>query len=480
MSEVNARRAFSSVLWSVVRVWGNRLGGLAVFLVLARLLSPEDFGIFAALWAVMLFIEVFTDLGMGDALVQRESIDQALINSVFLLNILLACGIFSLIFFAAEPISAIFGAEHLAAPLVVSSVAIVLNAFGYCQLALCRRKFQYRWLAVRSLVATFLSGTAGIALAFLGYGHWALVAQFVLMAFVNLLMLWIKPAWRPSFDFNITSLRSILSFSSRLAGSRLLDATSTRLFEVGLGSILGPVALGLYSIGSRFSQIALQMLSNVVLDVSHSVFSRLASNRNKLEMAFQHGHLATAMIAVPTFVIIASLAHEVTLVVFGERWLASVDILHMIALLSAVQCVQFLNSAVLNACGLAGRVMFISTGKLFVALGVLYMFSSDIYQVVRWYVILQSAFLPLSFLLVWFSLGFNVLKLVAIVFPYVVSSFFVYFLVGYIRPELNGFIDGPLLLMVLGFLAFFMYTLLSSPFAYRRVRTVISFVRGMD
>ncbi len=470
MSEVNARRVFSSILWSVVRVWGNRLGGLVVFLVLARLLSPEDFGIFASLWAVMMFFEIFTDLGMGDALVQRESVNQALINSVFLLNLSLACGICGVIFFTAEPISTLFGAEQLATPLVVSSVAVVFNALGYCQLALCRRNFQYRWLAARSLVATFASGAVGIALALSGYGHWALVAQFVLMAFVNLVMLWIRPVWVPTLKFDLHGLKALLPYSSKLAGSRILDAGSTRFFELGLGALLGSVALGVYSVGSRITQIAMQMLSSVVLDVAHSALSRVSSSTEKLQSAYLNGVLLSSMVAVPAFVILSALSHEICETVFGPQWVQSGEILWAVALLSAVLSVQYMNGAVLSATGKTGRVFVISLCKLLAALAALYFgFGSGVDGVAYLFLFFNLFVAPVSFYFGIRAIDLRVGVLLRELWPFLVASIFVYFIIDFSREYVHSVAASWFTLLLLAFLGLVVYVFSLLLTARRRV-----------
>lgn len=367
MAQTHGKRVFNSLIWAAVRIWGNRLGGLIVFFILARLLTPEDFGVYASLWALLLFLEVFAELGLGDALIQTRETSQTLLNSAFFASAGIAIGLYAAIWFLAPTFAALMQHAELAAPLRIAALAMLFNALGYCQLALCRRHFQYRWLAVRTLTATVIGGAVGIALAFGGYGYWALVWQYVLSALTALLMLWIKPNWTPTLSFSWPCLRPLLPFSIRLTGSRLLENFSVRGFELGVGYFLGARALGVYSVGTRITAIAMQLLSTVVLDVAHAGLSRIADDKEKLRHAYLTGLQLASTLAVPAFVILAATADEVCTVVFGQQWAESGPILRIISLLAALQAVQYMNGAVLNAMGLTGQTMRLSLLKALAA-----------------------------------------------------------------------------------------------------------------
>ncbi|TXJ06914.1 MAG: lipopolysaccharide biosynthesis protein [Acinetobacter sp.] len=478
MTQPSSRQVTTSMLWSLVRVWGNRLGGLLIFLVLARLLSPSDFGVYAALWAILFFVELFADLGLGDALIQRQEIDQKLINSVFLVNLGLAVSIYGIIWLVAPPLSAWAGSPEIALPLQIAAISIVLNALGYCQLALCRRNFAYRWLAVRSLVATAVSGIFGVALAFAGYGYWALVVQFVVMALINVVVLWLKPVWRPSMDFSLSGVIALLPYSARLTGSRIFEASSTRLFELGIGALLGAAALGVYSIGSRITQIAMQMLSNVVLDVAHATLSRLAKDENRFREAYLQGLSLTAMVAVPAFVIFAALAPDICVVLFGQQWSQSAPVLHALALFGAIQALQYMNGAALNASGHAGKNLIMSIPKLIVSGVMLFCFSNyGITFLAQGFALGCALFLPLSFLLAKKVIDFSWLGMFNRILPLLAASAGAYIVVEGGRYQfISGVVPniGTLfVLLISGIVAYLLCLFLLAP---SRLRETIAFI----
>ena len=416
-------QVLSGVIWSTIRIWGNRLGGILIFFILARILSPEDFGIYSAVWAILLFLEVFTEQGFADAIIQRPEIEKKQINSVFLMNLGMSLIIFLSIWLLAPSIALWMHMPKIELPLKIAGFAIIFNALGFCQLAMCRRKFQYRWLAIRTLLATLISGGIGITLAIAGYGVWALIVQFVTASIINLILLWMRPLWLPSFEFSLKGLMDLMRFSVKLMISRLFDATSSRAFELAIGAWMGAVTLGIYSVGARVYTIVLQLLSSVVLDVAHSGFSRLAENKVRFTEAYYKAITVTVAISLPLFVLLSSVSQELCVAFFGNRWTESGSILQLLALLGAVQSVQYFNGAALNALGNTGLTLFIALLKALMTIFVLVIFGKgDLQTLVLAYVLGQIIVNPLSFLLAKKHVGFSWKKIGLSIWPYILGT----------------------------------------------------------
>jgi O-antigen/teichoic acid export membrane protein len=427
-------QVFSGLFWSAVRIGGNRLGGLLIFLVLARHLSSEDFGIYAAVWAILLFVEIFSELGLSDAIVQRKEVGPELLNAVFVLNLTCALAIYAGIWLLAPYIAAWMHMPGIELPLRVASLSLVLNALGFSQLAMCRREFAYRWLAMRTLLATVLSGALGIGLALAGFGVWALIAQWLTMALVNVVMLWLKPMWRPSPRFSMSGLKQMLHYSVKLMVSRVLDASSTRAFEVVIGAWMGATTLGVYSIGSRINSIVMQFLSSAGLDVAHAGFSRLASDREEFLRAYYKAITATAAIALPAFVLMASVGAEICETFFGARWSSSGPVLSLLALLGGIQLVEYVNGSSLSSLGRSGLTLLLSATKALVTLLVLLVFGhGELHGLLKAFVIGQALVCPLSFALGRPLILFRWSRLAQCIWPFAVASGAAYVAVAALR-----------------------------------------------
>jgi O-antigen/teichoic acid export membrane protein len=434
MSTAFKGKVVSGLLWSAIRIGGNRLGGLLIFFVLARHLTTVDFGIYAAVWAILFFVEIFSELGLSDAIVQRTNVEPELLNSVFAVNLIGAVAIYATIWVLAPLIGGWMHMPDIELPLRIASLTLVFNALGFSQLAMCRREFAYRWLAMRTLVATLVSGALGIGMAFAGFGVWALIAQLLTMALVNMVMLWLKPMWRPSLQFSMEGLRQVLHYSLKLMLSRVLDATSTRAFEVLIGAWMGAATLGVYSVGSRINSIVMQLLSSAGLDVAHSSFSRLAGNKDDFLSAYYKAITATAAIALPAFVLMASVGVEICETFFGARWAASGSVLSLLALLGGIQVVEYVNGTSLSSLGRSDLTLLLSLTKALVTVLVLFVFGhGELHALLMAFVIGQGLVCPLSFALSKRFILFRWRQLGQSIVPFVVAAAAAYLAIAALR-----------------------------------------------
>ena len=351
MSTTLHSKVRSGLLWSVVQSWGVKLAALLLFMVLARVLGPHQMGVFATAMAVLAFIALFVDQGLSEAIVQRAQITVQQLNTAFLINLVMALLLFALLWLIAPLIAAYLKIAELSGILRVSSFGVLVSAASFSQQAINRRNFNYRWLAVCTLVATLIAGVTAVFFALNGLGIWSLVIQALITAVVTTLMLWSRPQWRFSFDFDFAGTRPLLGYGLNRLASNVLEFVNTRYIEIFLAAALGPVALGIYSVGVRVYQALMQALSSAVLEVALNGFSRLAHDRTALVRAYYKAITLTAAIAVPVFCLLAAVAPEATIVLFGSKWAGSAAVMQPMALLGAVQVLQFYNVTILNAIG---------------------------------------------------------------------------------------------------------------------------------
>jgi O-antigen/teichoic acid export membrane protein len=433
-------QVLSGLIWSAVRNWGGRLATIAVFFLLARILSPDEFGVFAAAIAVLAFIEIIAEQGLADAVVQRPAIGPRELNTVFVANFLVAALLVTATWLGAPLIASVMGIERLTEILRVSCLGILISSLGFCQQALFRRNFQYRWLAVRVLVSTVVGGAVGVGLALAGFGVWSLVGQFLTGASVSLMLLWLKPVWKPGLKFSFVGFGQLLRYGSNVLGMRLLDFASTRAIELAIGAWLGTATLGFYAVGSRIYTIMMQLLSSVVMDVAHSGFSRIAGERERLAQAYYRAMTATAALAMPCFVLVSAVASELCVTAFGTKWADSADILAPLALLGAVQTLQYYNASGLNAIGRSATALMIAIVKAAGTGAALVATKGQALDItINAYVLAQLIATPVSFYLGRRYLGVSIRRILRCVIPFALSAAMMFFAVGAIGPALSDF-----------------------------------------
>lgn len=365
------RKVVSGLAWSVVRNWGNRIITFAVFVLLARLLEPAQMGLFAAAVAVLAIVDVLIEQGFGDAIVQRRTLTRAEVNAAFYVTVVLASLAYAALFAAAPAIERQMQTEGLATILRWAGVAMLVNAFGGCQQAMLRREFEYRWLALRVLIATAVAGLVAAGCAVLGLGVWSLVVQYLVFSALNVGLLWLRPGWTPGREVDRTGLRELFRYGSNVLGTRLLEYGNVRFIELFLAATLGPVALGIYMVGARIHQTLMLLLISSFMDVSLSAFARLADRMDDFRRVYYRATEAAGALVMPCFVVAALLAPELTVLAFGTKWAESAFVLRVLGAVGALQVVQYLNHAAINASGrphIALRLSALKAGMAVIAL----------------------------------------------------------------------------------------------------------------
>ena len=258
------RRAAKGVFWTATSNWGNELTRLLVFVILARLLDPKDFGLVALALVFIGMTQVVADQGMADALVQRKDLDPAHFDSAFWMNV--AAGLFLAALMAglAIPISHALGEPRLAPVLAVLALSIPISSLNLVQRALMTRDLAFRSLALRTLVSIGVGATFGVTAAFLGFGVWSLVAQQITAPIAGVLVLWRVSYWRPRATFSYRHFRDLFGFGSNVVGFRLLNYFNRTCDQLFIGSFLGAASLGFYTIGSRMLRLLFQVTSSLI------------------------------------------------------------------------------------------------------------------------------------------------------------------------------------------------------------------------
>lgn len=342
--------------WTVVQNGGSRVTSFLVFLILARLLTPEDFGVVALATVFVALLQLLVEGGFGQALIQRPNLERGHVDTVFWTSVttglLLAVGLA----LAADPLAAAFGEPLLGQILPVLAIALLVGALGSTQAAQLRRNLRFGPLAVRGIVSNVLAGVAGVALALAGAGVWALVAQFVVLNVVQTVLLWVAAAARPGLRVSRRHFLEIFAFSRNSVGNALLQFGNKRLGEVFIGVLLGAVPLGFYTVGNRLLVVVNDVVSQSLHGVAFPVFAKLQHDTARLRKAYEMVLKVGSALVMPIFLFFTVAATDVVQVLFGDKWLPAAPIMAILALTGAVHSTLRATDACLNAIGRADIV----------------------------------------------------------------------------------------------------------------------------
>lgn len=345
MSELEGR-ALRGVFWTVIQALAGRALSLVVFVILARLLTPADFGLVAMAGVFIALLEVLVQQGFSAAITQRDILEPEHESTAFWSNVLLSALMGAVLWSSSGWIARLYGAPDLAPVVRWLSAVLPLRALVAVPVGLLQRRLEFRVLAVRSILGAFVGGIAGVAAAFAGWGVYALVAQQLLGGLAEVLAVWGAAAWWPRFAFSMRHLRELLGFGLHLVGANLLDFLNRRSDDFLIGVFLGPVALGYYAVAYRALKVMTQVMAKTGTVVAFSAFSRLQEQPHRMREAFYRSTQAAGVVAIPAFVGLSVVAPKAVPLIFGEQFAESGMVLRVLALIGVVHAVSYYNFAV--------------------------------------------------------------------------------------------------------------------------------------
>lgn len=344
-------RVARGLTWTVVDTWGRQVLNLAVFVVLARFLAPDDFGVVALAAVFVALAQVVVDQGLGDALIQRREITRSHVDTAFWVAVVTGLLLTVTTVLVAGPVSAFLREPALEPVLAILSLSFVFAALSSIQIALLRRELAFRSLALRSILASLGGGAVGVVLAVLGAGAWALVAQQLVAGAVSVVALWTLSPWRPSWSFSLPQFRELFGFGLNIVGSDLLTFLSRNGDNFLIGAVLGTTPLGFYAVGYRLLDVTQVLLINVARKISFPAFSRLQHDPERMVRAYLQVTRTTSALILPGYVGMALVAFELVPVLFGARWQASGEVAAVLFLIGPVLSLQAFSGSYLNAVG---------------------------------------------------------------------------------------------------------------------------------
>jgi PST family polysaccharide transporter len=325
-------RAVKAVKWTALAEIASRAAQPLVTLVLARLLSPNEFGIVGVAIMVISFSQVFWEAGLSRALIQTESDSEQAANVVFWTNIALSVLVYMLLFFVAPTIGSVYHDATIAPVLRVLGLQVVILAFASVQNALFQRGLNFKVVFWARLATSLLPGFVSIPLALQGYGVWALVGGTLVGTLTQVVILWILSPWRPARTYNFSTALKLGRFGFWVALEAILGWFYNWADSMLLGAYLGVRELGLYRTGTTVVMLAFGVLLNPILPVLYSSLCRFQNDLDQLRQAFSKAARLTITVALPVSVGLFILGERITDVLFGDKWVGLGQVVAFIAL----------------------------------------------------------------------------------------------------------------------------------------------------
>jgi PST family polysaccharide transporter len=320
-ADVDLRHAaVGGAIWSAAQRWTSKLTQFATFLILARLLHPQQFGLVALASFFIGLTAVFVDLGITSYIVQRESLGARTLETAFWSSLVVGACLTAIAQVVAPFIADLYHQPQLTAVLRVLSLTFVLTALSGAQTAILQRRLRFRSLAIRSLAATLVAAAVAISLAYAGAGVWSLVAQTLTSSGVGAIVLWQVSDWRPSFSFSRSDFREMVVYGMHVAGMQVLGYFRAQGADLIIGSMIGTTALGVFTVANKMLRSVLDMFTSVILVVAGPIFARVKSDRGQLTRAYMHAMSYSVAMTAPVLLVLGINSPTLVPQVFGHQW----------------------------------------------------------------------------------------------------------------------------------------------------------------
>jgi len=340
-----------ATFWVVLETGGAQASVFLLFVVFARILSPEAFGVYALAMAILGAVNMVLFQGFGDALIQIEHLDEARISTAFWTNMMLSVGMILVLQIIALLAPVLFG-EPLLRP-VIASVAFLCipRALISVHNALFRRTLDLRVFAIRTIVGYMVGGVVGVTLALFGLGVWALViSQFVQSALIVLIM-WRSSDWRPKLLFSGPAFRELLRFSKHFMTASVISSSIDDFGSVLIGLGLDITAVGYYALALKVMRAAIAVIMTPLALVMLPTLSRIAHNRPQFGAAYSSMVLTTSMIWLPVIAGLGLVAPDLLPKVFGTHWTPAVPVIQAMCFASLSMPLWTFSGQALSALG---------------------------------------------------------------------------------------------------------------------------------
>lgn len=328
MSELKGK-VVRGTIWALLERFSNQLVLFVVSLILARLLSPQDYGTVALLGIFTAIAGVLATSGFGNALIQKKNADELDYNSVFYFSLVLSGTMYAALFFSAPYIADFYKVDELCPILRVTALCLVFNAINSIQNAELNRKLLFHLSFRISLISTVASAAVGISMAYLGYGPWALVWSGITGGVAGVVTRWFFIAWRPKLMFSFAALGPLFRYGWKMMVSALLDTGVNNLYGLIIGKFYSRTDLAFVNKGRHAPELLMNNVNGTLATVAFPALAQMQDDRIRVREAMRRMMICSSFVVLPLMAVSAVAAERVIPFLYGDQWSESVPYMQL-------------------------------------------------------------------------------------------------------------------------------------------------------
>lgn len=372
MSNNIKSQTVKGVVWSTIERFSMQGVQFLLGIIMARLLTPNDYGLIGMIFVFISISQVFIDGGFTNALIQKKNRNETDFSTVFYINLIISV-LFYVILYTTAPLIAQYYEQPLLTDLTrVYSINLILNSLVAVNRTKLMIAVDFKTQTKISFTAALVSGIIGVMCAYSGFGVWAIVIQALVAAVLNIILSFYFVKWIPLWTFSINSFKSLFSFGSKLLVSSLISNVYSNLYVFVIGKKFSAHSLGLYTRADHFAQFASNNLGSILSRVSFPVLSQIQDDNERLINAYRKYIQMSALIIFPLILGLCGIAKPLILILLSEKWLDCVILLQILCFAYLWNCITSVNLNLLNVKGRSDLVLRLEVIKKSIAFTILF------------------------------------------------------------------------------------------------------------
>lgn len=341
-----------AVIWSSVERFGSQGVQFIFGIILARLLSPDDYGVIAMPLVFLALAQCFIDSGFGNALIRKQDVTEEDLSTTFYFNVIVGLLSYCLLYAISPLVASFYNVPILKDLLKVTSLTIVFNTLSIVQQTILTKKIDFRTQTIVSFSSQLVTGFIGIYMALNGYGVWSLAIQQTGAAFLRMVFLWIFGRWYPKKKWSYASFKYLWNFGSKLLTSNIIYTLYSNIYPIVIGKVYNSTDLGYYTRAQNFSQFPSASLTGVLQRVTFPILSSIQNDEERLVRNYRRVLRVTVFIIFPLMLGLSAVANPFILLVLGPEWQGVIPLLQILSFNMMWYPVHSLN---LNMFSIKGR-----------------------------------------------------------------------------------------------------------------------------
>lgn len=345
------QKVVKGLFWKVLENGGAQGVQFVIAVILARLLSPAEYGVVGIISIFIVIANVFVQSGFSTVLVQKRHADELDFSSVCYFELAMSAVMYALLYLMAPVIAGFYEIDHLTEIVRVLAVVLFPGAVISVQTSYVSRNMEFRGLFLSTLLASVLSGAISVAMAYLGFGVWAMVWQQISYYLALMITLFFTVTWRPKLCFAVSRVREMFAFGWKLLCASLLDNVFNNLYGLLIGKIYNEELLGSYNRGEQFPKLIATNLGAAIQAVLLPAFAEKQENREAVHQMMRRAIQLSSFAVIPMLLGMFAVADTLVLALLGEKWMICVPFLRIMCISYCFWPIHIANLQAINAVG---------------------------------------------------------------------------------------------------------------------------------